>query len=57
MRLVGGLIKRAFSLANGIQGLGQSPIELQRKTLKRLIRKAQFTQFGKHFNFSGILFF
>lgn len=56
MRLVGGLIKRAFSLANGIQGLGQSPIELQRKTLKRLIRKAQFTQFGKHFNFSGILF-
>ncbi len=56
MRLVGGLIKRAFTLANGIQGLGQSPIELQRKTLKRLIRKAQFTAFGKHFHFSDILF-
>ena len=56
MRLVGGLIKRALTLADRIQGLGQTPIDLQRKTLRRLIRKAQFTAFGKHFNFSDILY-
>lgn len=56
MRLVGGLIKRALTLADRIQGLGQSPIDLQRKTLKRLVRAAQYTAFGKHFNFSSILY-
>ena len=56
MRLVGSLIKRALTLADKIQGLGQSPIELQHKTLRRLLRKAQFTDFGKHYNFSNILY-
>jgi GH3 auxin-responsive promoter len=55
MKIVGGLIKRAFSLANRVQGLGQQPIDLQRRTLKRLLRKAQFTSFGKFYDFSGIL--
>ena len=55
MRIVGGLIKRAFSLANRVQGLGQSPTDLQRKTLKRLLRKAQLTAFGKFYDFGGIL--
>ena len=53
--IVGGLIKRAFTLADKIQGLGQTPAELQRKTLKRLLRKAQHTAFGEHYEFSEIL--
>jgi hypothetical protein len=55
MKLLGTIIKRAFSLADKIQGLGQKPIDLQRKTLRRLMRKAQYTEFGKHFNFSEML--
>ena len=55
MKIVGGLIKRAFTLANRVQGLGQKPIDLQRRTLKRLLRKAQFTSFGKFYDFAGIL--
>jgi GH3 auxin-responsive promoter len=56
MPLVGGLIKRSFTLANRVQGLGQSPTELQRKTLRRLLRRAQSTAFGEHYKFSDILF-
>lgn len=56
MRLLGNLIKRALTLADKVQGLGQTPIELQRKTLRRLLRKAQFTDFGKKYNFSLILY-
>jgi GH3 auxin-responsive promoter len=51
----GGLIKRAFTLADKVQGLGQSPEALQRRTLKRLLRKAQYTAFGKHYEFFEIL--
>jgi GH3 auxin-responsive promoter len=53
--VVGGLIKRAFTLADKVQGLGQKPETLQRRTLKRLLRKAQYTAFGKHYGFSEIL--
>jgi hypothetical protein len=51
----GGLIKRAFTLADKVQGLGQTPEALQRRTLKRLLRKAQHTAFGKHYEFAEIL--
>lgn len=54
--VVGGLIKRAFTLAEKVQGLRQSPEALQRRTLKRLLRKAQYTAFGKHYGFDNILF-
>ena len=43
MPIVGGIIKRAFSLADKVQGLGQTPFELQRKTLQRLLKKAEYT--------------
>ena len=55
MPIVGGIIKRAFSLADKIQGLGQSPLELQQKTLQRLLKKAEYTAFGSHYDFDGIL--
>jgi hypothetical protein len=53
--IVGGLIKRAFSLAGRIQGLGQSPSQLQQRALRRLVRKAQKTAFGMHYQFDDIL--
>ena len=55
MPIVGGIIKRAFSLADRVQGLGQSPYELQRKTLQRLLKKAECTAFGTYFGFHDIL--
>jgi GH3 auxin-responsive promoter len=55
MPIVGGIIKRAFTLADRVQGLGQSPHELQRKTLQRLLKKAEYTDFGAKFDFHGIL--
>jgi hypothetical protein len=55
MRLIGGIIKRGLSLANRVQGFGQSPIDLQRKTLKRLVKKAAYTSFGQHYGFNEIL--
>ena len=55
MPIVGGLIKRAFSLADKVQGLGQTPFELQRKTLQRLLKKAEYTAFGAHYDFDSIL--
>ncbi len=55
MPIVGEIVKRAFTIADKVQGLGQSPYELQRKTLHRLLRKAEYTAFGSHFDFDGIL--
>ncbi|MBL7814453.1 MAG: GH3 auxin-responsive promoter family protein [Saprospiraceae bacterium] len=55
MRLFGGLIKRALTLGDKVQGIGMTPYDYQRKTLRRLLRKAEFTAFGQHYNFSGIL--
>jgi GH3 auxin-responsive promoter len=53
--IVGKLIKRAFSLADKVQGLGLSPLQLQRKTLRKLLRKAHNTAFGTHYRFDDIL--
>jgi hypothetical protein len=54
-KIVGRLIQRAFSLAGRIQGLGQSPSQLQQRTLRRLLRKAHNTAFGTHYQFDDIL--
>ena len=55
MPIVGGIIKLAFSLADRVQGLGQSAFGLQHKTLKRLLKKAEYTAFGAHYDFDSIL--
>ncbi len=55
MRLFGGLIKRALTLGNRVQGIGMTPYDYQRKTLRRLLRKAEYTAFGQHYNFTKIL--
>lgn len=56
MGLIGRIVKRTFKFANRVQGLGMTPLELQRKTLRRLLRKTQFTEFGLAFDFSNILY-
>lgn len=55
MYILGGLIKRTFKLADRLQGLKMSPMQLQEKTLRRLLKKAEFTEFGIKYNFSDIL--
>ena len=56
MGLIGRIVKRTFKIANRVQGLGMSPLDLQRKTLRRLLRKTQFTEFGLAYDFSNILY-
>ncbi|MDZ7877590.1 MAG: GH3 auxin-responsive promoter family protein [Saprospiraceae bacterium] len=55
MPIVGEIVKRAFSLAHKAQGGGLSPFELQSKTLHKLLKKAEYTAFGKKYNFHDIL--
>jgi len=57
MPIVGNLIKRGLTLGAKIeqrQGSPQ-PIQYQRKTLKRLIKKSVPTAFGQYYNFKDIL--
>jgi hypothetical protein len=55
MPIVGGIVKGAFSIANRAQGMGQTPFELQRKTLQKLLKKAEYTAFGEKYNFHDVL--
>ena len=58
MPLLGSIIKRAYALRNKPiekQLESQDPISAQRNTLKKLIKKAQFTAFGEHYKFSKML--
>ena len=55
MRLFGALIKRALTLGDKVKRIGMTPADYQRKTLRRLLRKAEHTAFGKYYNFTGIL--
>ena len=59
MPILGFIIKKAYELRN--YPLDQKkkkqtdPFETQEKVLKKLIRKAQFTAFGEHFDFTDII--
>lgn len=58
MELVGHLIKRAFeirNISNRINELRKNPVKEQRKTLTKLLQKAQYTKIGEEYNFSKIL--
>jgi len=57
MPIFGALIKRGISLGEKLQHLEQaiSPIQHQRRTLRRLLRKAQHTAFGQYYDFKEIL--
>jgi hypothetical protein len=58
MPILGSIIKKAFELRNLPMEKQRSkfdPVAAQRKELKKLLRKAQFTAIGEHYKFSRIL--
>lgn len=58
MPILGTLIKKAYELRNMPVELKKqrlSPIQAQHDQLKNLLRKAQFTSFGEHYDFTSIL--
>ena len=55
MALVGPLIKRSIALSNRFVLNDVSPLKLQHRVLKRLLRKAAITQFGRQYHFIDIL--
>ena len=55
MPLLGSFIKKGIALRGLVLPEPNRPIQAQRKVLKKLLKKAQFTMFGEHYNFMGIL--
>ncbi|MEN9610790.1 MAG: hypothetical protein RLZZ628_1604 [Bacteroidota bacterium] len=55
MRLLGNIIKRSFKIARRVQEIRLLPVDQQHKTLRRLLKKAQNTAFGKHYDFESML--
>lgn len=58
MPILGNIIKRAFELRSlpiENQKKRHNPVKAQKKELAKLLRKAQFTAIGEHYNFSKIL--
>ena len=57
MPILGSIIKRAYELRKlpDIAKRKVDPYKEQQHTLKKLLRKAQFTSFGEHYNFTDIL--
>ena len=57
MPIVGALIKRGVALGERIDARREhiDPIQHQRRTLKRLLKKAQPTAFGQYYKFKDIL--
>ncbi len=55
MPILGSIIKRGIGLRQKIQIEWRSPDRMQRRELRKLIRKAQFTLFGKTYRFPEML--
>jgi len=55
MPLLGSIIKRGIELRHSIHIEWRSPERYQKRELKKLLRKAQFTYFGQTYNFSDTL--
>jgi len=57
MALIGKAIKRAITLQKTLKRVRrrQTPLKKQEKTFFKLLRKAQYTEFGKHHRFDEIL--
>lgn len=52
MPILGSIIKRGIELRHNLQIEWRTPERYQKRELKKLLRKAQFTQFGLEYNFS-----
>lgn len=55
MALLGSIIKKGIELRHRIRFEKKSPAYYQKKELKKLLRKAQFTMFGQMYNFSSMV--
>ncbi len=55
MAILGKIIKRGSQLRHRLEQRRLSPEQLQRKTLRRLLRKASETSFGQYYKFKKIL--
>ncbi len=57
MPILGSILKRAYELRSlpDMAKRKVDPYKVQQHTLKKLLRKAQFTAFGEHYNFTDIL--
>jgi GH3 auxin-responsive promoter len=55
MPLLGSIIKRGIELRHSINIEWRSPERYQKRVLKKLLRKAQFTYFGQTYNFPDTL--
>ena len=55
MPLLGALIKQGLKLTTRVRLRESTPIQEQRRELKKLLRKAQHTSFGTHYHFSECL--
>src|SRR6188768_801451 len=53
--LVGNIVARSLWLSRKLSHRNASPISYQRRTLKQLLERGQYTDFGKHYDFAGIL--
>lgn len=55
MPLLGALIKQGLKLSTRVRLRNNKPAYYQQRELKKLLRKAESTAFGKHYDFTGIL--
>ncbi len=55
MPIIGGLIKRGLRLRKKIVRRTPDPVKAQQRVLRSLLFKARDTEFGRHYDFAGIL--
>ena len=55
MPLLGALIKQGLRLSSRVRLRNDTPVSYQRRELKKLLKTAAHTSFGKKFDFDGIL--
>src|SRR6267154_4328744 len=53
--LLGAIIKQGLKISQRVPRRVSSPAQLQRRELKKLLKKAKVTSFGTHYNFEEIL--
>lgn len=55
MAILGTLIKKGIRLRDNFEQVYSSPFDLQKNELRKLLFEARDTQFGKYYDFSGVL--
>mgnify|MGYP003337281870 FL=1 len=55
MVILGNVIKRVIKTRAQLNFRHQSAVAYQEKTLRKLLRKAKYTEFGMHYGFGSLL--